>query len=309
VDATPLEELLELLDLELVSDDTYLGPMSANASQSVYGGQIASQALLAAGRTVLEDQQVHSLHAYFIHRADPAIPITYQVSRVRDGRIFTSRHVSAIQGKRVSLVLLASFHRVERGLVHQDPMPEVADPESLPTYPERLAAAFDQPVMPIRQPFDIRYTGPLSFEAARQPSLRTNKNLVWLRADGDLPPHQSYQAGNGAGRGQAVPSEGLLHACLLTYISDITLLDTVMLNHGLMWGHDVASGASLDHSMWFHRPFRVDEWLLYAQETPVAYGARVMVRGQIFTREGQLVASVVQEGLLRLANLDRAEQR
>ena len=173
-------------------------------------------------------------------------------------------------------------------------MPEVADPESMRTYAERIAAAFDQPVRPLRQPFDMRFAGPLSFEAARQPALRTNKNLVWLRADGDLPP--------------TGPPEGLLHACLLTYISDITLLDTVMLQHGLMWGHDVASGASLDHSMWFHRPFRVDDWLLYAQETPVAYGARGMVRGQVFTRDGRLVASVAQEGLIRLANPDHVEQ-
>lgn len=294
MDATPLEELLGLLDVELVGDDTYRGPMPARALRSVYGGQIASQALMAAGRTIPDDQQVHSLHAYFLHRANPAIPICYRVNRVRDGRVFTNRQVSAIQGERVCLVLLASFHRAEPGPVHQDPMPEVADPESMRTYAERIAAAFDQPVRPLRQPFDMRFAGPLSFEAARQPALRTNKNLVWLRADGDLPP--------------TGPPEGLLHACLLTYISDITLLDTVMLQHGLMWGHDVASGASLDHSMWFHRPFRVDDWLLYAQETPVAYGARGMVRGQVFTRDGRLVASVAQEGLIRLANPDHVEQ-
>ena len=310
-EATPLEELIELLVLDRVGDDMYRGRTHDRAGQPVYGGQIISQALLAAGWTVPDNQQVHSLHAYFHQRAVSVKPISYQVSRVRDSRTFTSRRVCATQDSRVILTLLASFHRAEQGPVHQDAMPAAAKPEDLPTYPERLAKAFNQPVMPpwqpfepFWQPFDMRFTGPLSLEAAEHPSLRTNKNLVWMRAAGSLPPNRQSHVGGFVDLERASQPGALLHACLLTYISDITLLDTIMTYHGLLWGRDVINGVSLDHSLWFHRPFRVDEWLLYAQETPVAYGARGMSRGQVFTRDGHLVASVAQEGLIRVANLD-----
>lgn len=303
---TALEELLGLLDLDQISDDLYRARTPTRTERSVYGGQITSQALAAAGRTVPIDHRPHSLHAYFHQRANPVKAIHYQISRVSDGRTFTNRHVSAIQDDKIILTLLTSFHRAEQGVVHQDPMPAAVEPENLLTYPERLAKAFNQPVMPLWQPFDMRFAGPLSFEAAKDHSLRTKNNIVWIRADGTLPPDRHDGSEILTDPAETPRSSSLLHACLLTYISDITLLDTLMIFHGLSWNHDVIRGVSLDHAMWFHRPFRADEWLLYAQETPVAYGARGMVRGQVFSRDGRMVASVAQEGLIRVASHDRS---
>lgn len=279
----PLRKLIELLDLEQIEANIFRGRSPSGRVQRVFGGQVAGQALVAAGRTAPADRPVHSLHAYFIRPGDPSVPIVYEVDRVRDGRSFTTRRVSAIQHGKTIFTLSASFHHAEDGPQHQASMPQVPEPESLPTYDERLAKAFDQPVKQHRQPFDLRFIGPLSFEAAADPALRTSENLLWLRVDGD------------------VPDDPLLHVCLMTYASDISLLDTVVLAQGLAWGSGLTSGASLDHAMWFHQPFRTDEWLLYAQETPVAGGARGLARGQVFTRDGRLVVSVVQEGLIRVA--------
>jgi acyl-CoA thioesterase-2 len=249
----------------------------------VFGGQVAGQALVAAGRTVPADRPVHSLHAYFIRPGDPAVPIVYLTDRVRDGRSFTTRRVSAVQHGETIFTLSASFHRPEPGPVHADPMPDAPPPESLERATGRLrrmlgedhARHFDQPI-------DLRSVGPLSAEAARDPALRTTRNLIWLRVDGEL------------------PEDPLLHVCLMTYASDMTLLDSVLTGHGLSWLDGRTSGASLDHAMWFHRPFRADRWLLYAQESPVASGARGLARGQVFTAGGELVVSVVQEGLIRV---------
>jgi len=179
--------------------------------------------------------------------------------------------------------LSASFHRAEPGVSHADPMPDVPAPEDLPSTAERMAKIFGQPAREYfgSNPIDIRHIGPLTFEVAKDPSLRTTRNMVWLRADGDL------------------PDDPLLHVCIMTYASDMTLLDSVMLAHGLSWADGSTKGASLDHAMWFHRPFRADRWLLYSQESPAAGGARGLARGELFTREGDLVVSVVQEGLIR----------
>ena len=226
------------------------------------------QALVAAGRTVPADRPVHSLHAYFIRPGDPAVPIVYLVDRVRDGRSFTTRRVSAVQHGEAIFTLSASFHHPEPGPVHADPMPEAPPPERV----ERMWE--DSPI-------DLRSVGPMSAEAARDPSLRTTRNLIWLRVDGDL------------------PDDPLLHVCLMTYASDMTLLDSVLLGHGLTWLDGNTSGASLDHAMWFHRPFRADRWLLYAQDSPVASGARGLAHGEVFTAAGELVVSVMQEGLIR----------
>ena len=223
----------------------------------MFGGQVAGQALVAAGRTVPTDRPVHSLHSYFIRPGDPAVPIVYTVDRVRDGRSFTTRRVSAIQHGRVIFALSASFHHPEPGPVHADPMPDAPPPEAVERTSDRLARVLGEPHAQVYEhPIDIRSIGPLSVEAQRDPPRPTTRNLIWLRVDAEL------------------PDDPLLHVCLITYASDMTLLDSVLTGHGLSWLDGRTSGASLDHAMWFHRPFRADRWLLYAQDSPVAHGGR-----------------------------------
>jgi acyl-CoA thioesterase II len=277
-----LDRLLDLLDLEQIEVNIFRGRSPDERRQRVFGGQVAGQALVAAGRTVPEDRPVHSLHAYFIRPGDPSVPIVYTVDRVRDGRSFTTRRVSAIQHGKVIFTLSASFHRAEPGVEHADPMPDAPPPEQVERNSDRWAKVLgeDHPRV-ADNPFDLRSVGPLSIEAERDPSLRTTTNLVWLRVDGEL------------------PDDPLLHVCLMTYASDMTLLDSVLLGHGLSWLDGRTSGASLDHAMWFHRPFRADRWLLYAQDSPVAHGGRGLAHGEVFTAEGELVVSVMQEGLIR----------
>ena len=281
-----LDRLVDVLDLEQIELDIYRGRSPSDRRQRVFGGQVAGQALVAAGRTVPAERPVHSLHAYFIRPGDPAVPIVYLVDRVRDGRSFTTRRVSAIQHGKTIFILSASFHHAEPGPAHAAPMPQVPPPESVLPAAERLAKLPDAPLRRLFKdnPIDLRVIGPLTYEAQLDPSLRTDRNLVWLRADGEL------------------PDDPLLHVCLMTYASDMTLLDTVLLRHGLSWADGHTSGASLDHAMWFHRPFRADRWLLYAQDSPAAGGARGLARGEVFTREGDLVVSVVQEGLIRTSS-------
>ena len=281
-----LKELLDLLDLEQIEVNIFRGRSPEERVQRVFGGQVAGQALVAAGRTVPPDRGVHSLHAYFIRPGDPNVPLVYTVDRVRDGRSFTTRRVSAIQHGEVIFTLSASFQVSEEGVSHQAPMPDVPPPEELPTFHERMEALFgpDGNDFFRRRPVDLRHVTPLTWEAARDPALTGPESRVWLRIAGEL------------------PDDPLLHVCLMTYASDMTLLDTVLLEHGLAWGDNRTKGASLDHAMWFHRPFRADEWLLYAQDTPNASGARGLARGQVFTRTGELVVSVVQEGLIRVVD-------
>jgi acyl-CoA thioesterase II len=279
-----LDRVVELLNLEQIEVDIFRGRSpEGERRQRVFGGQVAGQALVAAGRTVPEDRPVHSLHAYFIRPGDPAVPLIYLVERVRDGRSFTTRRVSTIQHGKTIFTLSASFHRLEPGVEHADPMPGVPPPDEIPPTAERMEKLFGPSVREWYggNPIDIRHIGPLTFEAERDPSLRTTRNLVWLRADGDL------------------PDDPLLHVCLVTYASDMTLLDSVLLAHGLSWADGRTTGASLDHAMWFHGPFRADRWLLYAQDSPVARGALGLARGEMYTSDGELVVSVVQEGLVR----------
>jgi acyl-CoA thioesterase-2 len=226
---------------------------------------------------------VHSLHAYFIRPGDPAVPLVYLVERVRDGRSFTTRRVTGVQHGKTIFTLAASFHHPEPGDSHAMAMPAVPPPESVAPTAERMLKLFGPQAHDFfrANPIDIRHIGPLTFEAERDPSMRATSNLVWLRADGEL------------------PDDPLLHVCLMTYASDMTLLDSVLLAHGLSWADGRTTGASLDHAMWFHRPFRADRWLLYAQDSPVAGGARGLARGEVFTSDGELVVSVVQEGLIR----------
>jgi acyl-CoA thioesterase-2 len=279
-----LDELLELLDLESLEIDLYRGVSPLEHRLRVFGGQVAAQALVAAGRTVADgagaERPVHSLHAYFLRPGDPKIPILYQVDRIRDGRSFTTRRVAGIQQGEAIFHLSASFHVPEEGVSHQQQLPDAPDPETLPTWSELMAphaeALGEWYTRP--RPIDVRHIGePIRtspHSAPRQPT-----NLMWLRADGN------------------VPDEPLLHACLVAYASDMTLLDTIMAPHGLIWNQ--GTQASLDHAMWFHRPFRADEWLLYDQHSPTASGARGLAMGTIYTRDGALAVSVVQEGLLR----------
>jgi acyl-CoA thioesterase-2 len=278
-----LDRLIDLLDLEQIELDIFRGRSPSDNRQRVFGGQVAGQALVAAGRTVPADRPVHSMHAYFIRPGDPAVPLVYIVDRVRDGRSFTTRRVSAIQHGKTIFTLSASFHHPEPGPSHANPMPAAPPPESVTPTADRLEELFgtDARELFANNPIDLRFVGPLSYEAHRDPSLRADHKLVWLRADGDL------------------PDDPLLHVCLMTYASDMTLLDTVLLRHGLSWADGHTTGASLDHAMWFHRPFRADQWLLYAQESPAAGGARGLARGEVFTADGDLVVSVVQEGLIR----------
>jgi acyl-CoA thioesterase-2 len=279
-----LDEVIGLLDLEQIEVNIFRGESpEGERRQRVFGGQVAGQALVAAGRTVPADRPVHSLHAYFIRPGDPTVPLVYVVEPVRDGRSFTTRRVTAVQHGKTIFTLSASFHRAELGFEHADAMPEVPDPEDVEPTADRLRRLYgpsvDEHMWP--NPIDIRHVGPLTAEASRDPSLITSRNIVWLRADGEL------------------PDDPLLHVCLMTNASDMTLLDTVLLAHGTSWSDGLISGASLDHAMWFHRPFRADRWLLYVQDSPVASGALGLARGEVYTRDGDLVVSVVQEGLLR----------
>jgi acyl-CoA thioesterase-2 len=284
-----LDRLLSLLDLEQIEVNIFRGRSPDETLQRVFGGQVAGQALVAAGRTVPDDRAVHSLHAYFIRPGDPSVPLVYTVDRTRDGRSFTTRRVTAIQHGKPIFTLSASFHRQEAGLEHAVPMPAAPPPEQLRPNVDRIADAIGGPLpRQFREtPIDLRTAGPLSIEMGLDPSLRGaahHENLVWVRVT------------------EPLPDDPLLHVCLMTYVSDLTLLETVALEHGMNWFDPRIAGASLDHAMWFHRPFRADQWLLYAQESPVAAGARGLVRGQVFTAEGDLVVSVMQEGLIRIAD-------
>jgi acyl-CoA thioesterase-2 len=283
-DQDAVDDLVDLLDLERIEVNLFRGQSPTDVKQQrVFGGQVAGQALVAAARTVeQEDGAVHSLHAYFLRPGDPTVPIIYDVDRIRDGRSFTTRRVVAVQHGRAIFNLQASFHRAEPGLEHELPMPEgVPRPEDLPTFEERWA---DQ-----AEALGEWYTRPRPIDTRPD----------WLPADkkGPLPPRQNVWM-RAAGR---LPDDPILHTCVLTYASDMTLLDTTLLPHGGAYQEDQLMMASLDHAMWFHRPFRADEWLLYSQDTPSASGARGIARGLVYRADGALIASVVQEGLIRQA--------
>lgn len=300
-DSAPLEHLLKLHDLQPVADEspaatsggpssrTYRGRSEANGTGQLYGGLLVSQALAAAGQAVPLGYEAHSLHAGFLQPGRPGVPVDYRVEQpVTTTEAFTRRRVSAFQRKRQILALTASFHRPEPGPEHQTPMPNAPEPETLPTYEESLSKALGEHVEPLGKPFDMRYAGAPSFAAARDPALRSATTTAWVRFAG-VP-----QTAGVGGR------EHLLHCCLLAYVSDTSPFETVLNCHGLSPFGDVTRSASLDHTVWFHRPFRVDDWLLCALETSTAAGARSLVHGRFFTRAGQLVASVAQELLVRV---------
>ncbi len=275
-----VDAVVRLLDLEAIEVNIFRGRSPDESLQRVFGGQVAGQALVAAARTVEPDRTVHSLHAYFLRAGDPKVPILYQVDRIRDGRSFTTRRVVGIQHGRAIFNLAASFHVHEPGFEHELTMPEVPAPESLPDWKTQWAPVAEGIGERWERPraIDLRYASGLPFMRAGTSTMRQQ---VWLRADGKL------------------PDDHVLHTCLLTYASDMTLLDTTLLPHGTSSLDESIQLASLDHAMWFHQPFRADEWLLYDQETTAASGGRGLARGSVFRRDGVLVASVVQEGLIR----------
>ncbi|MFD7130453.1 acyl-CoA thioesterase [Streptomyces sp. NPDC059894] len=285
-----LHDLLDLLDLEQIEENIFRGQSRSAVVPRVFGGQVAAQALVAAGRTVPPDRHAHSLHAYFLRAGDPGAPIVYNVERIRDGRSFTTRRAVAVQHGRPVFTLSASFQTYEDGLDHQAVMPPAPDPATLPTSEDRLRgyAHLDPAVvgkfLEARRAIDLRYVDEPPFGRFGEP--REPRSQVWFRTNGKL--------------GGAV-DEPLLHVVLATYVSDMTLLDSILLAHGRGgWAVGDVVGASLDHAMWFHRPFRADEWLLYDQESPSAYGGRGLGQGRIYTRDGRLAVSVIQEGVVRV---------
>lgn len=276
-----LEGLLKLLDLEPIEVNIFRGISPDIERQRVFGGQVAAQALVAAGKTV-DKGSVHSLHSYFLRPGDPTVPILYEVDRIRDGRSFVTRRVVAIQHGKAIFNMSASFHVAEEGLEHGSSMPEVPSPEELPTLRERLAPWADQlgDFLNRPQPIDQRFVGELPWNKEVGP--RPPRQQLWIRANGQI------------------QEDPLLHAAVITYASDMSLFDSILLPHKIRWDDPRFIGASLDHCMWFHRPFKADEWLLYDQESPAAYGARGLARASLFTQDGTIVCSLAQEGLIRI---------
>ena len=279
----PVANLLALLDLEPIEKDIFRGHSPKEGWQRVFGGLVVSQALVAAARTV-GDRPPHSLHGYFILPGDPSVPIVYQVDRIRDGKSFATRRCVAIQHGKAIFSLGASFQIEEQGLDHAFPMPQAPDPETLPSEAEllqRFGAMMPEQVRKYferERPIEIRAVD-LSRYARRKP-MEPFQN-VWVRAVGRL------------------PDDPAIHRAVLAYLSDMTLLDTALIAHGRSVFNRDMQVASLDHALWFHRPFRADEWLLYVQDSPNTSGARGLTRGSLYSRDGRLVASVAQEGLIR----------
>ncbi len=282
--SSAIENLIRLLDLETLEQNLFRGLSPAEGWQRVYGGQVVGQSLVAATRTVEAPFQAHSLHGYFMRPGMPKKPIIYEVERIRDGRSFATRRVVAIQNGAAIFSMSASFHKPEDGLDHQFPMPDVPEPEDLPSESELKAKFFDhlpeniQNYWKRERPIEMR---PVQFRNFLVPKKEKPAQNIWIRATG------------------ALPDDAGLHKCVLGYASDMTLLDTSLLPHGTSMLDPQMMLASLDHAMWFHRPFKADEWLLYAHDSPSASSALGFTRGCIYRRDGALVASVSQEGLIR----------
>jgi acyl-CoA thioesterase II len=281
--ATAVQDLLAILDLEPLEVNLFRGRSPQVGWQRVFGGQVIGQALVAATRTV-DGRPPHSLHAYFLLAGDPKVPIIYEVDRIRDGKSFTTRRVVAIQHGRAIFSMSVSFHADEEGLDHQIAMPPVPKPDSLPsdeeikqrilpTMPDSVRRYYER-----ERPIELR---PVEFGRYLGQKPESGRFDVWIRATGRL------------------PDDPAIHRCVLAYASDFTLLDTALLAHQRSVFDRSIMAASLDHALWFHRPFRADEWLLYTQDSPNLHGARGFARGLIYAADGTLVASVAQEGLLR----------
>ncbi|HEY5320383.1 MAG TPA: acyl-CoA thioesterase II [Galbitalea sp.] len=283
----PLSGLLAALDLTntgaRTNEDIFTGPSQWQPHGRVFGGQVLAQSAVAAIRTVTEDRFIHSLHGYFLRPGDVELPITFSVDRIHDGRSFSTRRTQAYQNGLPILSMIASFQDADGGLEHQAAMPEgIADPEDLPSAAETLAD-IDHPVArawATGRPFDMRHV----------------PSPIWFDVRGEHVPHQAVWI-------KAIdrlPDDPNLHRAALAYLSDYSILESVLRAHGLAWGTPGLKVASLDHAMWWHRFGRVDEWLLYVQESPNAIGGRGLALGKIYSRDGELLASVAQEGTIRL---------
>lgn len=277
-----LHTLLGLLDLEEVSPDIFIGEHPPQVGSRTFGGQMVAQAMVAAGRTVPDKRPLHAINAHFIRGGDVTKPIEYRVDRHRDGRTFANRMVTAFQGDDELFVMLASFQDWTSGLEHAVGVPVVPDPEGLPRIDDHLIGFEDKLKMFVEalKPIDMRYTNDPAW-IMKGKDERLSHNRVWMRTDGPL------------------PADPLLHVAALGYSSDTTVLDSIITTHGLSWGFDRIMAATVNHSMWFHRPFRFDDWSLYATESPVAAGSRGLATGRFFSRDGELIATVVQEGVIK----------
>jgi len=281
-----IRDVVAILDLEPLEVNLFRGRSPQSNWQRVFGGQVIGQALVAACRTVedVATRPPHSLHAYFLLGGDPNVPIVYEVDRIRDGKSFTTRRVTAVQHGRAIFSMEVSFHGAEQGWSHQLPMPDVPKPDELPSEDDFRKNVRSRMTDPVRRyyererPIELR---PVEYGRYLGERIKGDRFHIWIRATGRL------------------PDEPAIHQCVLAYASDMTLLDTALVPLGKTVFHEDVMAASLDHALWFHRPFRADEWLLYAQDSPNLSGARGFARGSIFASDGTLVASVAQEGLLR----------
>ena len=279
-----VDELVALMQLEPLGGDRFRAQSEDIGTPAVFGGQVLGQSLAAASLTVGADRPVHSMHAYFLLPGEHA-PIEYSVDRVRDGRSFTTRHVVARQGERIIFEMSASFQTVDDGVEHQLAMPTVEGPEGLVSELDQRLALGDR--LPERwrikglEPHGIEYRR-VEADDLLTPIVRPSESAIWMRAIAPL------------------PDDPVVHRALLAYASDHGLLRAAMLPHGLSFMSGQVRPASLDHAMWFHRDFRMDDWLLYVLDSPSASGARGLCRGSLFTRDGRLVASTAQEGMLRI---------
>ena len=279
-------DLLDILALEPLEENIFRGRSPQVGWQRVFGGLVIAQSLVAAARTV-PDRPPHSLHGYFLLPGDPAAPILYEVERLRDGRSFSTRRCTAIQHGRPIFSLAASFQVEEAGLEHALPMPDVPKPDDLPSEAEwmqRLALHLPEGVRRYferERPLELRPVDLSRYADARRETARAPVQHIWMRATGPL------------------PDDPAVHRAVLAYLSDMTLLDTALVSHNRTLFEPDLQVASLDHALWFHRPFRADQWLLYSQDSPSTSGSRGFTRGSLFTAEGALVASVTQEGLIR----------
>jgi acyl-CoA thioesterase-2 len=289
--SSAVQDLLAILDLEQLEVNLFRGRSPQVGWQRVFGGQVIGQALVAACRTLdVAGRPPHSLHAYFLLPGDPKVPIIYEVDRIRDGKSFTTRRVLAIQHGQAIFTMAVSFHRDEPGMSHQARMPKVAKPEQLPNeadIKQRVLPLMPDPVRRYyerERPIELR---PVEFERYLGKKYPDGRFNVWIKTTAPL------------------PDEPAIHECVLAYASDMLLLDSALIPHGRTVFEKSLMAASLDHALWFHRPFRADEWLLYAHDSPNLSGSRGFSRGLIFAGDGTLVASVAQEGLLRERSLFR----
>jgi acyl-CoA thioesterase-2 len=284
-----VDELVAVLALERIEENIYRGHHPRGGLARTFGGQTAAQALVAAARTVDTERSIHSLHSYFLRPGDPTLPTVFLVERIRDGGSFSTRRVHGIQHGKAIYSFAASFQRAEDGFEHADEMPDVPAPDELPTFSEALAGYADR--MPVSSALastiDLRAIDLHPF-AQRDVGPRDEaRHRVWMRAAGRL------------------PDDPVLHASMLAYMSDVSLLHPVLAKHGVSFSLDPVMGASLDHALWFQRPFRADEWLLYDAVSPSAVGGRGLAMGRLYAADGRLVAAVVQEGLVRPVDPDR----